>query len=180
MIANVEDILAIDPKYLRGLLSPVQPWRKQVHHYSLSGIFALGGKIQRRIEKHPETNEKIHLSALEQQVVNPIVEAVLREHPEMLETHLLPLEDEMKQVWNYVPGETPPRQDTLQAHKERRSQEKALESLKGAARKAASLSKRAATLMPELIESLDDQEKVLDMRFQESAMDKVWEEITTD
>ena len=179
--ANVEDVLAIDSKYLKGLLNPVQPWGKQIHHYSVNGVFALGGKIQRSIEKHPGTNEKIHSSALQQVVVNPIVEAALREHPEMLENHLLPLEEEMKQGWTYTHGSTPPRQDTLQAQRERKSQERALESLTHAARKAASLSKRAATLLPELIDSLEhDQEKTLDMRFQESAMDKIWEEISTD
>ncbi|KAF9507073.1 hypothetical protein BS47DRAFT_1304445 [Hydnum rufescens UP504] len=175
--ANVEDVLAIDTKYIKSLLKPVQPWGKQIHHYSLTGVFTLAGKIERRIEKKHETNEKIHSSALEQVVVNPIVRAVLREHPDMLEKHLLPLEDEMKQGWSYDPWVIPSREDTLQANKEARSMEKALESLKRAARKAASLNKRVSMMIPELTE---DPNEVVDMRFQESAMDKVWEDLTDD
>jgi hypothetical protein len=170
-------VLAIDSKYLKSLLKPVEPWGKQGHHYSVTGVFTLAGKIDRRIEKKPETNEKIHSSVREQGVPNPIVEAALREHPDMLEKHLLPLEDEMKQGWPYDPWVIPSREDTLQAQKEKKSLEKGLESLKRAARRAASLNKRISMMIPELTE---DPDEVVDMRFQESAMDKVWEDLTDD
>lgn len=145
--AEVEDTLAINLKYFKSLLSPVKPWGKQGPHDSKYGVFALGSKLQREIEHlNQNTCESIHLSVLEQLPENgvmPHILELLQTHPHIVERRLLPLEREMRSLWKYVPGETPSRQDSVQAKAEKKREDRLVGAIQNATKKAAKKSKFA-------------------------------------
>ena len=106
--------------------------------------------------ENPETCERIHASVREQAALHPQVNAVIEKYPGLVETNLLPLEEQIKRGWSYAPGElgtacqyechrcvsrncagnTPPRQDTVQAREEMKREKKAFETIRDATRKA--------------------------------------------
>ncbi|KAF8322151.1 hypothetical protein DL93DRAFT_2051164, partial [Clavulina sp. PMI_390] len=103
--SSVENFISINLKYFKALPQPVKPWGKQVPHYSRTGLFALGSSVGRTIEgENPETREKIHLSVLEQTLLDVSTLEALQKWPDILEKNLLPLEEEMRSGWVYNPG----------------------------------------------------------------------------
>jgi len=70
MLAHVEDILAVDLKYLKTLPNPTKPWGKQGPHASNTGVFRLSGSIQRPISTDLATCESVHASVLEQAMLH--------------------------------------------------------------------------------------------------------------
>lgn len=140
--AHVEDMVALDLKYLKTLPHPVAPWGQQGLHDSNTGIFRLGGSIQRKIEIDPTTNESVHPSVLQQEIKDPTVIGILNNHPELIRP-LLPLEDEIRETWKYVKGQTPNQEDSAEAKLEATSQAEAAHVLVDAARKAEIMGKDA-------------------------------------
>ncbi|KAH0838273.1 hypothetical protein J3R83DRAFT_6529 [Lanmaoa asiatica] len=109
MVANIGDILSVDLKYIRSLPDPVAPWGKQSPHNSRTGIFALALENTRQlpIKTDDVTHETIHPSVLEQDNIAPQLRASIQKDP-LLVCSLLPLEEEMKKSWPYVPGKNVP------------------------------------------------------------------------
>lgn len=155
---------------------------------------------------NPETCEHIHLSVTEQVALHPQVHSAIEKYPRLVETRLLPLEEEIRQGWTYEPGQlviyerdarhgidvchgicagnTPQRQDTGQARNELKREKKALDSILDAMRKAA---KRGKTVM-ENVASIEDEAAADDhavmvhramTQFDESAVSPVWDEINS-
>ncbi|KAH9004251.1 hypothetical protein EDB86DRAFT_2155380 [Lactarius hatsudake] len=100
MLANVEDIVAIDTKYLFSLLQPSAPWGTQKPHDPQTGFFVLANSIQRQIPTsfNPGTHESIHPSILEQSAVLPQLKNTLATYPDLI-SQLMPLEQQAKQQW---------------------------------------------------------------------------------
>lgn len=190
MMANVEDMLAIDLKYLKSLPQPVADWGRQIHHDSKEGIFRFGGTLQRAISIDPRTNETIHASVEEQQLRMPYVHEFLKTHHHLV-PNLLPLEHEIKEHWHYEEGQTPVREDEEQARAEAKSQAKALDHLTHAVKKAASATANAGReAVVEASAALNesgepsvvrDEEGKLrrpsDTRIEDSSMSKIWLEL---
>ncbi|KAJ4499600.1 hypothetical protein C8R41DRAFT_754020 [Lentinula lateritia] len=104
MVAHVNDSLAMDMKYLGGLLDPMAPWGTQKPHDPETGIFALSIRAQRPLPTKTDdiTHEKIHPSVLHQKDLYPALAQDIRDHPELIGI-LLPLEEEVKKNWPYNP-----------------------------------------------------------------------------
>jgi len=105
LCAHIGDALSLDLDYLEKKCQPaVAPWGAQKPH-SLSGIFSLATKAQRRLPSVPDqiTHESIHSSVLHQQSVSPVLSGILTSHPHIV-CPLLPLEEEMKAKWAYDPS----------------------------------------------------------------------------
>ncbi|KAJ3898960.1 hypothetical protein F5879DRAFT_978599 [Lentinula edodes] len=104
MVAHVNDSLAMDMKYLGGLLDPMAPWGTQKPHDPETGIFALSIRAQRPLPTKTDdtTHEKIHPSVLHQKDLYPALAQDIRDHPELIGI-LLPLEEEVKQNWPFNP-----------------------------------------------------------------------------
>ncbi|KAJ3758641.1 hypothetical protein EV360DRAFT_43439 [Lentinula raphanica] len=102
--AQVGDALAMDAKYLGGLLDPTTSWGAQKPHDPETGIFALSFTSQRPLPTKTDdvTHEKIHPSVLHQKDLYPALAQTIRDHPELIGS-LLPLEEEVKQNWPYNP-----------------------------------------------------------------------------
>ncbi|KAJ3857808.1 hypothetical protein EV368DRAFT_17272, partial [Lentinula lateritia] len=102
--AHVNDSLAMDMKYLGGLLDPMAPWGTQKPHDPETGIFALSIRAQRPLPTKTDdiTHEKIHPSVLHQKDLYPALAQDIRDHPELIGI-LLPLEEEVKQNWPFNP-----------------------------------------------------------------------------
>ncbi|QRW20032.1 choline transport protein [Rhizoctonia solani] len=115
MIANIEDIVSID-------------------FNSQSGIYKLGGTIERQPSTDPATRERMHESVKCQELRTPAANQWIEEHPERF-VNLLPLELEIRENWGYRPGHTPKRIDTLQARKELKNEQSAAKSLVAMAQK---------------------------------------------
>ncbi|KAF8560320.1 hypothetical protein OG21DRAFT_1594239 [Imleria badia] len=118
MIANIEDMLSVDLEYVRSLPDPVDPWGKQAPHDSRTGIFALTLENQRRLPTKTDdvSHETIHPSVLEQDQISPQLRECIQNNPSLV-CSLLPLEEEMKKSWPYVPGKNAPKysKDSSQA-----------------------------------------------------------------
>ncbi|CUA77090.1 hypothetical protein RSOLAG22IIIB_12532 [Rhizoctonia solani] len=134
MIANIEDIISIDFKYAKALPRPVAPWGEQPPHSSQSGIYKLGGTIERQPSTNPATHERMHESVKYQKLRTPAANQWIKEHPDRI-ANLLPLEHEIRENWGYRPGHTPKRIDTLQARKEIKSEQAAAKGLIAMAQK---------------------------------------------
>jgi len=106
MMANVEDIVAIDTKYLFSLLQPNASWGAQQPHDSQTGIFFLASTIQRQMPTSfsPVTRESIHPSILEQSVILPELKNTLAAYPDLI-SQLMPLEEQAKQQWPHISGQ---------------------------------------------------------------------------
>uniref|UniRef100_A0A0W0F5N8 T6SS Phospholipase effector Tle1-like catalytic domain-containing protein n=1 Tax=Moniliophthora roreri TaxID=221103 RepID=A0A0W0F5N8_MONRR len=104
MVAHVSDILSMDLSYLALLPHPVAPWGAQEPHDPLTGIFSLSITTQRTLptSENDVTHESIHPSVLEQPALDPAIQYLVDEHPELI-AKLLPLEEEMKAQWPYDP-----------------------------------------------------------------------------
>lgn len=100
MLANVEDIVAIDTEYLFSLLQPSASWGTQEPHDPQTGFFVLANSIQRQIPTsfNPGTHESIHPSILEQSAVLPQLKNTLATYPDLI-SQLMPLEQQAKQQW---------------------------------------------------------------------------------
>jgi len=114
MMANVEDIVAIDTKYLFSLLQPNASWGAQAPHDSKTGIFSLADTIQRQIpiSFNPVTHESIHPSILEQGVILPQLKSTLATYPDLI-GQLMPLEQQAKQQWPHISQHM--KEDTINA-----------------------------------------------------------------
>ncbi|CAE6362832.1 unnamed protein product [Rhizoctonia solani] len=134
MIANIEDMISIDFKYAKALPRPVAPWGEQLPHSSQSGIYKLGGTIERQPSTNPATHERMHESVKRQKLRTPAANQWIEEHPDRI-VNLLPLEIEIRENWGYRPGHTPKRIDTLQAQKEIKSEQAAAKGLIAMAQK---------------------------------------------
>lgn len=74
-----------------------------------SGIFKYSGTVRRSVQvENPQTNETVHSSVKNQAVVSPDVMDILRTQQSVVPP-LLPLEEHIKQGWQYDPLETRPR-----------------------------------------------------------------------
>jgi hypothetical protein len=74
-----------------------------------SGIFKYSGTVRRSTEiENPQTNETVHSSVKNQAVISPDVMDILRTQQSVIPP-LLPLEEHIKQGWQYNPAETRPR-----------------------------------------------------------------------
>ncbi|KAG6336090.1 hypothetical protein ID866_2987 [Astraeus odoratus] len=106
MVANVEDILSVDLKYIASLPDPVAPWGMQSPHDSVDGIFVLADEQVRQLPTKTDniTHETIHPSVLKQAQIHPLLAKSLQENPSLL-CRLLPLEVEMEKNWPYDPKE---------------------------------------------------------------------------
>jgi len=104
MAAQVGDILSLDMAYMSKLPQPVAPWGTQKPHDSATGIFSFAHTIARELptSTNSATHESIHSSVLEQAQLYPALEELVNKHPELI-CPLLPLEQEMKAKWPYVP-----------------------------------------------------------------------------
>lgn len=71
---------------------------------SKTGIFRLADTITREFPTAPDpvTHETIHPSVLNQDTILPQLKETLAAHPELV-AKLLPLEDEVKANWHFVP-----------------------------------------------------------------------------
>jgi len=194
MVAEIEDCLAIDLKYLKALPRPMKPWGMQGPHYSKNGFFALGSSVPRTIEPtNHETCERIHPSVTKQVIRHPHIDSAIEEHPTLV-GRLLPLEEEIIQGWVYEPGNTPPREDTARAREEQRREKKARDAIRDAMRKAA---KRGRTIIQNMTASesegearaatSDDDAGTVRAAinraatlYEESAVAPVWDEINSD
>ncbi|KAI0274841.1 hypothetical protein BC834DRAFT_965318 [Gloeopeniophorella convolvens] len=105
MAANVEDVISIDTRYLFSLIKPVAPWGTQEPHDPKTGIFVLANTIHRQLPTSfsPITHETIHPSVLTQDTIPPQLKTTLAAHPDLI-IPLLPLEDQLKRQWHYVPS----------------------------------------------------------------------------
>ncbi|KAG8219773.1 hypothetical protein J3R82DRAFT_745 [Butyriboletus roseoflavus] len=108
MMANIGDILSVDSKYIRSLPDPVASWGKQPPHDSCTGIFVLASENRRQLptETDDVTHETIHPSALEHLI--PQLRESIQKNPSLV-CSLLPLEEDMKNNWPYVPGKNVPK-----------------------------------------------------------------------
>ncbi|KAL0951250.1 hypothetical protein HGRIS_007968 [Hohenbuehelia grisea] len=104
MAAHIGDALQLDTKYLLTRPQPVAAWGKQPPHDSRTGLFSLSHKVQRKLPTATDnvTHETIHPSVKEQSSTTPEIQATLNLHPELL-CELLPLEAELKYLWQYAP-----------------------------------------------------------------------------
>ncbi|KAJ3790950.1 hypothetical protein GGU10DRAFT_339118 [Lentinula aff. detonsa] len=104
MVAHVSDALAMDLRYLGGLLDPTAPWGTQKPHNPETGVFALSISTQRPLPTKTDdvTHEKIHPSVLHQKELYPALAQDIRDHPQLIGT-LLPLEEEVMKNWPYNP-----------------------------------------------------------------------------
>lgn len=70
----------------------------------LTGIYSIATTIQRKLPTTPDTrtNETFHPSILQQATPPGAVQVAIAQYPELLE-HLMPLEEQLKQTWPYVP-----------------------------------------------------------------------------
>ena len=127
--ANVEDIVAIDTKYLFSLLHPNASWGAQKPHEYVyrtfvndfaefhmrvspeTGIFFLADTIHRQIPTSfdPVTHESIHPSILEQCAILPQLKSTLATYPDLI-GQLMPLEQRAKQQWPNISGQ---QEDTM-------------------------------------------------------------------
>jgi len=100
MVANIEDTISIDTKYLFSLFQPSFPWGVQKPHDSRSGVFVLADTIQRQFPTSidPITHERIHPSVLMQSAILPQLANTLATHPDLV-AQLMPLEQQAKQQW---------------------------------------------------------------------------------
>ncbi|KAF9270123.1 hypothetical protein L218DRAFT_14436 [Marasmius fiardii PR-910] len=106
MVAHVSNMLSMDLSYLARLPHPVAPWGAQNPHDPLTGIFALSLTTERTLptSKNEITHERIHPSVLQQRKLQPAIKCLVEEHPELV-CKLLPLEEELRTEWPYVPGQ---------------------------------------------------------------------------
>lgn len=105
MVANIENIISIDTKYMFSLLQPNAPWGAQKPHDPRTGVFVLSDVMQRQppTSSNPITHESIHPSVLMQGAISPQLTNALATHPDLV-CQLMPLEEQAKQHWTYVPG----------------------------------------------------------------------------
>ncbi|KAL0569552.1 hypothetical protein V5O48_012415 [Marasmius crinis-equi] len=105
MVGHVADILSMDLSYLASLPNPVAPWGAQEPHDPMTGVFKLALTTERTLptSNNEVTHETIHPSVLRQSTLTPAVKDLIDKHPELV-SKLLPLEEEMKAQWPYVPG----------------------------------------------------------------------------
>ncbi|KAL0071878.1 hypothetical protein AAF712_000800 [Marasmius tenuissimus] len=92
--------------YLASVYYPAAPWGALEPHDPVTGIFRLGLTTTRTLPtSHNEiTHETIHPSVFEQPTLNEEIRKLIDEHPDLV-AKLLPLEEEMKTRWPYVPGQ---------------------------------------------------------------------------
>lgn len=105
MVANIESIISIDTKYMFSLLQPNAPWGTQKPHNPRTGVFMLSDVLKRHPPKssNPTTHETIHPSVLMQDAISPQLTNTLSTHPDLI-CQLMPLEEQAKQHWTFVPG----------------------------------------------------------------------------
>lgn len=104
MMANIENMLSVDLKYVASLPDPVAPWGKQAPHDPCTGIFMLAEEHVRNLPTKTDdlTHETVHPSVLEQVRLVPQLVQCIQENPSLV-CQLLPLEEEMQKNWPYVP-----------------------------------------------------------------------------
>lgn len=104
MIANVEDMLSVDFKYVASLPDPVAPWGKQRPHDPCTGIFAFAKEHTRQLPSKTDevTHETVHPSVLNQVHLVPQLVKNIQDNPSLV-CGLLPLEERMKRDWAYDP-----------------------------------------------------------------------------
>ncbi|KIJ21793.1 hypothetical protein PAXINDRAFT_105288 [Paxillus involutus ATCC 200175] len=110
MVANIGDMLSVDLKYIASLPDPVAPWGKQPPHDPRTGIFVLALENTRQLPTKTDdvTHETIHPSVLQQDHLVPQLQQNIQKNPSLV-CSLLPLEEEMKKNWPYVPGKNIPK-----------------------------------------------------------------------
>lgn len=104
MIANIEDMLSVDLKYVACLPDPVAPWGQQPPHDPCTGIFNLAKEHTRQLPGKTDqiTHETVHPSVLEQVHLVPRLAKNIQDNPSLV-CGLLPLEEQMKRDWAYDP-----------------------------------------------------------------------------
>ncbi|KIJ45870.1 hypothetical protein M422DRAFT_250653 [Sphaerobolus stellatus SS14] len=104
MAASIEPILSLNIGYLRSIPQPVSAWGP-----SQVCIFGLFRDLRRTLPKETNdvTHEYVHPSVREQATMIAELEEALTAHPEML-LPLLPLEEQFKEWWPYIPGKYKP------------------------------------------------------------------------
>ncbi|KAF9229239.1 hypothetical protein BS17DRAFT_10792 [Gyrodon lividus] len=110
MVANIGDMLSVDLKYIATLPDPVAPWGKQPPHDPRTGIFVLARENNRQLPTKTDdvTHETIHPSVLQQEHMVPQLQKNIQENRSLV-CDLLPLEEEMKKNWPYIPGKSIPK-----------------------------------------------------------------------
>ncbi|KAF9237321.1 hypothetical protein BU15DRAFT_48796, partial [Melanogaster broomeanus] len=110
MLANIGDMLSVDLKYVASLPDPVAPWGKQHPHDSRTGIFVLAAEYTRQLPTKTDdiTHETIHPSVLQQDNIATKLREIIQKNPSLV-CDLLPLEEEMRKNWPYVPGKNIPK-----------------------------------------------------------------------
>jgi uncharacterized protein (DUF2235 family) len=105
MVANIENIVSIDTKYMFSLLQPNSPWGAQKPHDPKTGVFVLADTTQRQppTSFNPITHESIHPSVLMQSAIPQQLTNTLATHPDLI-CQLMPLEQQAKRYWPYAPG----------------------------------------------------------------------------
>lgn len=116
MIANIEDMLSVDLKYVACLPDPVAPWGKQPPHDPCTGIFNLAKEHARHLPGKTDqiTHETVHPSVLEQVHLVPRLAKNIQDNPSLV-CGLLPLEEQMKRDWAYDPEKGKPVQSESEA-----------------------------------------------------------------
>ncbi|KAI6133030.1 hypothetical protein EDD16DRAFT_1688684 [Pisolithus croceorrhizus] len=104
MIANIEDMLSVDLKYVARLPDPVAPWGQQPPHDPRTGVFILAKEHTRQLPSKTDqtTHETVHPSVLEQAHLVPQLVKNIQANPSLV-CGLLPLEEQMKRDWDYDP-----------------------------------------------------------------------------
>ncbi|KAI6136605.1 hypothetical protein F5141DRAFT_994649 [Pisolithus sp. B1] len=104
MIANIEDMLSVDLKYVARLPDPVAPWGQQPPHDPRTGVFILAKENTRQLPSKTDqtTHETVHPSVLEQVHLVPQLVKNIQANPSLV-CRLLPLEEQMKRDWAYDP-----------------------------------------------------------------------------
>jgi len=116
MVANIEDIISVDMKYIFSLPQPNALWGIQKPHDPRTGVFALADATQRQFPRslNPNTHERIHPSVLMQSTLIPQLADILTAHPDLI-SQLMPLEHQLKQRWPHVLEESRRSADIMEA-----------------------------------------------------------------
>ncbi|EIN13795.1 hypothetical protein PUNSTDRAFT_41242 [Punctularia strigosozonata HHB-11173 SS5] len=105
MVSKIQDIIAVDARYLTSLVDPVAPWGQLPPHDPRTGIMKLTDTVTRTLptSTNDVTHEKIHLSVLHQSHLMPALKQNIDANPALV-AELTQLEAELKHYWPFVPG----------------------------------------------------------------------------
>lgn len=110
MVANFEDIIAIDMDYIRSLFHDrhMAPYGEQEPHDSAVGVFTFADSQNRPLPTSTgaPTNQTIHPSALHCKSLRPDLSTCVKNNPDLI-WKLKPFEELVQKSWTYDPNQVP-------------------------------------------------------------------------